>query len=252
MAKGRCIPVSPFRRLVADLMHFSQKVPAVALDRTMNLAPIIAARQAAPHRPTWTSLFTRAYALIARDWPVLRQAWMTFPWTRIYEHPNSVATLNIERQMGDETIVLYCLISRPENRSLAEIDEIIRFHKEAPLEEVRSYTRAMTLARLPGFVRRFVWWGGLNIFARQRCHNFGTFGLTTTASHGAGILQLVPLLTSTIHYGMFDKAGNLHVRMSIDHRVMDGATAARILCELEQLLNTEMVQECSTAPRIAA
>ena len=42
---GQSIAISPFRKLVIDLLHFSQKVPAVAIDRCMNLALLVAARQ---------------------------------------------------------------------------------------------------------------------------------------------------------------------------------------------------------------
>lgn len=43
---GRYIPVSYFRRLVTDLMYFSAKVPSVTIERRMDLAPLVAARQA--------------------------------------------------------------------------------------------------------------------------------------------------------------------------------------------------------------
>src|SRR5688500_17639092 len=51
--KGRYLPVSPFRRLVADLMSFSQQVPTVTVERYMDLAELAAARQALFPRPTW-------------------------------------------------------------------------------------------------------------------------------------------------------------------------------------------------------
>lgn len=250
--KGRYLPVSPFRRLVADLMQLSQKVPAVTAERTMNLGELRAARQMTFPRPMWTSIFTKAYALLARDYPELRRSYMTFPWARFYEHPHNIATLNIERQVGDEKVVLYCLVRSPENRSLAEIDEIIRHHKEDPIEEVRSYQRSMTLARCPRFIRRTVWWTTLNMLGKVRAHNFGTFGLTTVGAQGAGLLQVVPLLTSTIFYGLFDKEGGLDVRLAWDHRVFDGAQAARILVDLEETLNRAILQEVRGRYKAAA
>ena len=49
--RGRSIPVSPYRRVVTDLMHFSQQVPAVTAERPMDLSPLVAARAAALDAP---------------------------------------------------------------------------------------------------------------------------------------------------------------------------------------------------------
>lgn len=250
--RGRYLPVSPFRRLVADLMSASQAVPSVTAERYMNLSELVHARQAIFPRPTWTAMFTKAYAILARDYPELRRCYMTFPWARFYEHPHNVATLNIERMVGDESVVLYCHVRAPENRSLTEIDEIIRHHKEDPIDQVRSFQRSMTLAKCPRFIRRLVWWTTLRALGRTRCHNFGTFGITTVAAHGAGILQLVPLLTSTIFYSMFDKDNGLDMRLAWDHRVFDGCMAAHVLSDLEAVLNREILEECRSRYRAAA
>ena len=245
MAKmqGRNYPISPFRRVVTDLMHFSLQVPSVTADRRMNLAPLVNARRQCSGAPGWCVLFTKAYALVARDYPELRRSYLKFPWPHFYEHPDSIATLNIEREAPGEKIVLYCLVRSPENRSLGELDAIVRHHKEAPLEELRSYVRCRRLGRVPWPFRRWFWWAALNVLGRRRCHNFGTFGITSVAAQGAGILQLKPLLTSTLHYGLFDAQSCLDVRISWDHRVLDGGQVARVLSDLESILNREIVAE---------
>jgi hypothetical protein len=242
-AKGRYYPISPFRRMVTDLMHFSKQVPSVAADRRMDLRPLIAARQASSPRPGWCVLFTKAYAMLARDYPELRRSYMKCPWPRLYEHPHNIATLNIDRQYQGENVVLYCLIRSPENRSLAEMDAIVRQHKDEPVENLRSFQRSVGVSRIPWPLRQFFWWGSLNVFGRRRCHNFGTFGISSIASLGAGLFHLIPLLTSTLHYGLFDEQGRLEVRVSWDHRVMDGALMARVLTDLESVLNHDMVRE---------
>jgi hypothetical protein len=251
MAKpvGRSLPISPFRRVVIDLMHFSQAVPSVTADRRMDLRPLIAARQACAVRPGWCALFSKAFALLGRDYPDLRRTYLKFPWPRLYEHPHSVVTVNVERELHGESIVLYCLIRAPENRTLAEMDALVRYHKEEPVESLRSYQRSRDIMRIPWPIRHWFWWGSLNVFGRRRSHNFGTFGITSVAAQGAGILRLVPLLTSTLHYGMFDELGRLDMRLSWDHRVMDGAVVARVLTDLEALLNREMVREVLDARR---
>ena len=66
---GRSLRITPYRRVVADLMHFSQQVPAVTAERRMDLSALVAARAAAPNRPSWTVLFSKAYAIVSRDHP---------------------------------------------------------------------------------------------------------------------------------------------------------------------------------------
>jgi hypothetical protein len=251
---GRNIAISPFRRLVIDLMHFSQKVPSVTIERRLKLAKLVDARQACMTRPTWYSLFTKAYAIVAARTPELRRSYLRYPWPHIYEHPRNLATLNLERKLGDEKIVIYAMIRGPENRSIEELDGIIRWHKNEPLENIGSFQRAMRLARLPFPIRRFVWWGSLNFFGRLRCHNYGTFGITSTASIGAGVQHIIPILTSSLHYSLFDDAGTLEMRLSFDHRVLDGATAAQALVDLESVLLHEILDEVRGLPaaRLAA
>src|SRR3954465_2011888 len=123
-AVGRNYAISPFPRLVTDLMHFSKQVPSVAAERRMDLRPLVAARAACAPRPSWCVLFTKAYAMLGRDYPELRRSSLKFPWARLYEHPHTIATLNVERQVAGESIVLYCLIRSPENRTLEELDAL--------------------------------------------------------------------------------------------------------------------------------
>jgi hypothetical protein len=250
-AAGRIFAVSPFRRLVADLMSFGQRVPAVTVERRMQLRPLITARAAASTPPTWTVLFAKAYGMLSKEYPDLRRSYLSFPWARIYEHPHSVVALNVERRLPTEDVVLFCLIRGPENRTLQKLDAIVRHHKESPVEELRSYQRSLALGRVPWPLRRWFWWAALNICGRRRCHNFGTFSVSSVAASGAGLLHLIPVLTSSLHYGMFDEEGRLDVRITFDHRVMDGATAARILADLESVLTGPIVKEL-TGSHVAA
>ena len=53
----------------------------------------------------------------------------------------------------------------------------------------------------------------------------------------------MPVLTASLHYGLFDDDGNLDVRLTFDHRVLDGAAAARCLVALEQTLLGDILAE---------
>lgn len=243
--KGKYYPVSSFRRLVIDLMHFSAKVPSVTIERRMDLAPLSIVRHALLPQPTWSAIFTKAYALVAARTPLLRTSYLKFPWPRFYEHPTNIATLNIDRQLQEERVVLYAHVPSPENLTLQELDAVIHYHQTEPVENIPSYRRAVRMSHVPWLLRRWLWWGALNVFGPVRCHHFGTFGMTTLGALGAGVLHLVPLLTSTLHYGLFEANGAIPMRLSFDHRVLDGAAAAHALADLEGVLLGEILRECS-------
>jgi hypothetical protein len=232
-------------------MRFSQQVPAVTVERRVNLAALVAARQGCTPRPAWAVVFAKAFALVARSHPALRRSYMAFPRARLYEHPYSTVAVNVERQLPDEAVVVQCLVRRPDARPLAELDGIVRSYQVEPLGRLRWYRRAVAMSRVPWPVRPLLWWGALNVFGRRRCHNFGTFGVSTVAAQGAGLLHLIPVLTSMLHYGLIDEAGDLDLRFTFDHRVMDGAAAARALVGIDQALHGPVLRELTWMARAA-
>lgn len=250
--RGRTVAISPYRQLVCDLMHFSEQVPAVCAERRMNLADLVQARSKAEVRPSYTTIFAKAYGILSRDYPELRRSYLKLPWPRFYEHPHSIVALNVERRLPEEDVVLFCLVRAPENRSFEEIESIVRHHRDAPIAELRSHQRAVGVSRIPWPIRPLFWFLSLNLFGRRRCHNFGTFSLSSIGSQGAGLLSIKPILTSAIHYGMLEKDHSLAVRLTWDHRVFDGATAARALTDLERILTVEMVREIEQPVRLVA
>jgi hypothetical protein len=92
-------------------------------------------------------------------------------------------------------------------------------------------------------LRRFVWWFGLNVWGRKRAHYMGTFGVSVYASLGAASLHPLSPLTTVLNYGVIDPAGEVDVRLVYDHRVLDGATVARALEDMERVLNCEILAE---------
>ena len=240
---GRWLPLSRPRRFIADLMHFARQMPTVTAERRMRLAPLAAARQACPVRPSWCVLFSRAFALVAARRPELRRSYLAFPWPHLYEHPESVAAITVERIWDGEEVPVVTHFTSPESRSLADLDSRLRHFQGCPLREISSLRRTMRSLRLPRSLRRLVLWSALNVHGPSRARYLGTFGVTSPAVHGAGMLHLLSLVTCTLHYGLLDAEGCLDVRLTFDHRVLDGAPAARALADLESVLSNEIVAE---------
>jgi hypothetical protein len=237
---GRRLPLSLPRRLIGDLMYFAQKVPSVPVQRRMNIARLAATRDQAVPRPGWCALFTSAYAQVAQKWPQLRRAYLSFPWPHLYEHPVSIASIAVERRVGDEDAVLFAQIREPEHHTPEQLDSFLKDCKEWPVESIGTFRRALRVSRLPRFVRRFLWWLGLNSSGYKRARNLGTFAVSVYSGLGAEGLHPLSPLTTVLNYGVIAEDGSVDVRVIYDHRVLDGATVARALEDLEAVLNHEL------------
>ena len=140
-------------------------------------------------------------------------------------------------------MVFFATLAGAHTRSLADLDAHLRRSRTGPAERVAGFRRALRLARLPWPLRRLGMWLGLHASGRLRERFFGTFSVTSPAAYGAGGLSLISALTATLHYGLFDAAGRLDMRLTFDHRVFDGGTAARALAALESVLRGPILSE---------
>lgn len=239
---GRKIALSLPRRIIADMCHFSLAVPRGVIKRRISVAHLADARKGSAAKPAWPVLFLKAYALVARDMPALRQSYVKFPAPHLYEQSASVASLVIERDHEGEAALLLARIKQPEAQPLAALDATVRALKDAPSGEVRDFRRALRVAALPLPLRRVLWWLGLNI-GRQRAAYYGTFAISVLGGQGVEIVHAVSLWTLLLSYGPISADGEVEVVVSFDHRVMDGAVIARMLAALEMTLNGAIVDE---------
>jgi hypothetical protein len=244
--------VSLPRRFVGDLVHFAQKVPLICIRRRMDLSQIVSAREKRAVRPSWVAIFLKAYALAASAHPLLRRCYMPFPWPRFYEHPRTRAAVAVERIYQGEKGVFVAILPELEKRSLAQIDDCLRKYKNAPVEQLSAFRRILRVSRFPLVLRRLLWWIGLNLCGRWRVRHYGTMGFSAVAGLGSGIQQILSPLTATLTYGVLSPEGSLDVRLTVDHRVLDGATVARILEDLEEILHEDILTELDGMSRLDA
>jgi len=251
--RGRAIKLSAARRLVGDLMWFSISVPRVTVQRHMNIAPLLEARNALPVRPSWTVIFLKGYALLAEQTPELRRAYVKLPWPQFYEYPVSIASLAFERDHEGERAVLLGRIKDPEHRSIEELEAWVRRTRSEPVMKIKEFRQALRIARIPLLLRRPLMWLGLNM-GRQRANHYGTFQLSVYSGLGAESLNPLTPLTTLFNYGPIGEDGSVTVRIHYDHRVLDGANVARALVKFEEILNgavTDEVKAFSVSERAA-
>jgi hypothetical protein len=240
--RGKMVRLSVPRRMVGDLLYFAGGIPTVPVQKRMALGTLAAARAACRERPRWTTLFTKAYALMAREFPEFRRAYVKLPWPHLYEYPASNATVIIERDYHGEPGLFSISIKEPARQSLRDIGRQLEHASAAPVEEIKDFRRAIHFTRLPRPLRRAFWWLCLNI-GRQRGNYFGTFGISVYSALQAESLHPLSPLTTLLNYGVMSDEGVLDVRIIYDHRVMDGATVARALARLEEILNSAIKEE---------
>jgi hypothetical protein len=148
----------------------------------------------------------------------------------------------VEREYEGEPALFGYRVKDPARQPLGRLTDTIRTAATAPLAEVKQFAQVLRFARLPGLLRRALWWLGLNI-GRVRAKQFGTFGVSAYGGLGAESLHPITVLTTLVNYGVIGPDGSVDVRIVYDHRVMDGATVARVLVALEKCLNETIVAE---------
>ncbi len=245
--RGTRLTLSPGRKMVLEILHHGRRVPSLPLSKEMQVGAVAAARQGV----SWTAIFVRAYGLVARRNPELRRAYVPWPRPHLYEHPFSEAALLVERAYDGENVILGARLRAPEEQSLEALDAKLRFFREAPVEEVKYFRQWLRLGRLPGFMRRFVFWHSLNLSGFKRAKRLGTFSISSLGNFGVEQHHPISPLTTYLTYGPISPQGTVTVKIIYDHRVMDGRAVARCLQDLEQTLNGEVLAELCRTPLAA-
>ncbi len=240
--RGKSRKISLPRRLIDDLMHASRRVPFVSLSRSIDIGPLLEARAAAARPPGWAAIFVKAFAIVAKEQPVLRTLYAKWPWPSFYELPVSVAMVAIARVHNGEDCVLPQPVAAADAMALSDIDAQIRYAKHAPVEEVPMFRKVMLATRLPLPLRRLSWLIGRN-FGRQHGNYFGTFVVTGVAAYGGGELHALSPGPFILSYGVAEADQTIGVVIRWDHRVTDAAFIAKAMTRLEQVLNTEISAE---------
>jgi hypothetical protein len=229
-------------------------MPTFAVDRLFPLGEFADLRSQAIPRMSWTVLFLKAFALVSADCRPLRQTYLRWPWPHLVEHPHSVATVAINRrdEERDEDRLCWGRFIEPERKSLVELQQTLERYQCEPIEDV--FRRQVLHSKLPLPLRRLIWWTNLNLVVEKRAKRLGTFSMSTLAGLGAWNRSHPSILTTSLTYGPLDERGQMLVTLICDHRVLDGALAARVLEQLESALLGPIARELATltANRAAA
>ena len=229
------------RRLSCDVVHLSSKVPLCAQDRVCRFSELSLLRSLPAVRVSWPVMFIKAFALVAREVPELRQIYLRWPFAHVYQHGQSVAALSVHREFRGEPWLFWGLFPDPTSNTLGELQWLLDRFKHGPVETV--YKKQFQLSALPVFIRRLVWWLYLNVSPPKRMRRCGTYFASTISGLGAEIQSPPSFHTCNLTYGPIDIDGRCRVTIAYDHRLMDGVLIADVLQRLEETLNGAIADE---------
>jgi hypothetical protein len=234
------------RGAVNDVALLSQAIPLFPVDREMRLAVVADARAAAQRRVGWAACFMKAYALVAREQPLLR-SWLVRGLTgRLATASQSVATLAVNRVENGADRLFFARLAAPDTLSLTAIQAFIDRHATAPIDQV--FRRQLELEMVPGWLRRTILRWNMNSASPKRPGRIGTFSMSSLAGFAAGNHFHPTLCTTSLCQGPLDEAGRCRVTIIADHRVLDGVTVAKALERLEAVLAREIAAELRSLP----
>ena len=241
--------LSGARGCVGDVALLGRTIPLFPVERTLRLQPVAEARAAATPRIGWAAMFMKAYAAVARDMPLLR-TWMAgLVRPRLVTADQSVATLAVNRVEEGADRLCWTRITAPDTLPLASLQRLVDDALAKPLDE--AFPRQLELERTPGWLRRTILRWNMRSTSPKRASRIGTFSLSTLAGLGATNRFHPTLCTTSLSWAPLEADGRCLVTLIADHRVLDGAAAARALHRLEQAFTTELVAELRTLHRTA-
>jgi hypothetical protein len=158
----------------------------------------------------------------------------------------------INRELYGEDRLCWGRFISPECSSLSELQDALDVYQREPVEQI--FRRQVRLSKFPGPLRRLALWLNLNFARKRRARRLGTFSMSSLAGQQALNRFHPTLLATSLTFGPLDDRGRAVVTLVCDHRVLDGALAARALSSLQEKLQGEIARELRSlqAPRAAA
>jgi hypothetical protein len=98
-------------------------------------------------------------------------------------------------------------------------------------------------SKFPRPIRALIWNYGLYLSGYCKAKNFGTFSVSSVSQSNANTINLLTPLTSALNYGPISTTGDCTIRLTFDHRVMDGLTVAKVLSFIEESINSSIWEE---------
>lgn len=201
------------------------------------------------HKVTVTAILLKAIAIAQRTHPLSRTC--VLPWGRRVVFHNIIAGFTVERYIDSQPCVFFGKIDAPDTKPITDIAAELREYAEKDIADVPQLALEDRFNNMPWLVRRVILFLALRQpWLRLKCLG-ATFGLSSLGHMGVTAVTGPCVATSTFGVGAVEprpvvRDGTVQVRqmltltLSFDHRVMDGAPAARFMQQVRSLLEGEL------------
>lgn len=201
--------------------------------------------KAAGHKVTITALLIKAIALAQHNHPTSRTQML--PTGQLVQFNDIEAQFTVERFVNDQPGLFFGRIAKPDTRPLIEITEELRVYGTEPIETVPQLAIEHKFSQFPHWLRQLIIFFGTRIPAMRLRYMGATFGLSSLGKYGARNLISPSVITSMFCIGEVERRPfvvgdsieirpQLSIVLNFDHRVIDGAAAARFVADVIKLL----------------
>lgn len=196
-------------------------------------------------RLTETAILIKAIGIAQRNHPASRST--ILPWGRIATFENICAGITIERMVGSQPAVFFGTIESPAEKSLETIMNELRQFSESNINDHPQLALESKFSKMPWLLRQLIFRLAM-VIPEFRLRSLGaTFGISSLGKFGVKAITGPCVCTSTFGVGAVEdrpiaRKGQIVIRpiltlsLLFDHRCIDGASAARFLKEVKEIL----------------
>jgi len=238
------IPYSGMRKSIGQYVRLASRINPVSITaevRADGLKEFCAERVV-----TITPVLMKLIADTAGQYPLMNAllARDIFFRKRIYIPDDVAVAVAIEKQHNGEFFVMTPVVSRVNRKSLSSLSRELEDLSHQPLERMPDIGLRLMLNMLPEFMQYLV----LRVISRSARLSerfFGSIGLSNLGKYG--VVDFLPVWVNTIVFGvggilekpiadngLIRLAPVLHLTLSFNHCVLDGALAGRILAAVRE------------------
>ncbi|PWT95567.1 MAG: hypothetical protein C5B53_11220 [Candidatus Melainabacteria bacterium] len=215
-------------------------------DVDMTWAETLRARLCAlGHKTTVTAILLKAIGVAQRSHPLSRTALL--PGGRTAMLHKIIAGFTVERFVDNQPAVYFGAIEQPDSKPVTEIASELRSYSDDEIGSVPQLDIQHRFNHMPWLFRRFMLFLGICFPAVRLRYMGATFGLSSLGKFGCRVVVPPCVSTSTFGVGTVEPRpvavnGRVEIRpimslvLNFDHRVIDGAPAARFMQEVVRLI----------------
>lgn len=212
---------TPLRQHLHDTFHLCRYVVPAVVVCDLNAEKFLQMKR----QGSRTAYYLQALSRVLADHPRVNAGFARDFWTnnsRIVQWNTVAAAVSVDKKFGDERFPFIYVIKDSHKKTIKEIDGILTYLKETPVEGIPEFRNFLKFLKLPRFVRRMLMWHMVcnPDLMKER---IGTFNFTSLAFWG---FRGASMPTPRLLVGMGapdDDNKNIRMGYSFNHVITDGA-----------------------------